>query len=161
MRKILSLFMLVMLVALTACGENKTGTSTTTLWEAQPPAQVEASALVTMEEAQTAVGRTIARAEQQDETSTVWFVTEEGTELLTLHAETAARNYYYAIAQTYSDAIETPNLGEAAIWSGELRELIVYIPDYLLSITVPMEEMEESQALTAARQIAAIAIERL
>jgi len=132
-----------------------------TVWEAQPPTQVAATQLVLLAEAQTALGITLAEVQQGQGDDTVRFLTAKGDAVLSVYAEAVTRDYYDAVVAIYPDAVETSNLGEAAIWGNAQRELMVYASGHLLSVTILTQSLGEDRALTAARQVAAAALPRL
>ena len=66
------------------------------------------------------------------------------------------------IRETYTDLEEAPNLADAAFWSQENKELILYGKGYMASIVVDIHGVSEDNAnLLGARQLASLVLDKL
>lgn len=65
------------------------------------------------------------------------------------------------IRETYTDLEEAPNLADAAFWSQENKELILYGKGYMASIVVDIHGVSEDNAnLLGARQLASLVLDK-
>lgn len=66
------------------------------------------------------------------------------------------------IRETYTDLTEAPNLADAAFWSQENKELILYGKGHMASIVVDIHGANEENAnLLGARQLASLVLDKL
>lgn len=60
----------------------------------------------------------------------------------------------------YPDAADTANLGQAAKWSAEAKQLLAYNGTYMIGVTVDVKDKNTDAPLTAARQLTALILEK-
>lgn len=163
--------MLAALVAWGACGCGGTGeggetTPTTVPWEAEAPQMTDISDLVTSDEVSNAVGTTVGEGVLHENGSILAFSSEDYTTQVSLLVEKPEEEiaaYFAAQIAGYAGGTLTdaPNLGDEAYWCAQTNELLLRSGDYALSVYVVRPDMSAENALIAARQLAALAVERL
>lgn len=94
----------------------------------------------------------------------VTFLTADGHPVAVLSVMEFAREPFDEMVQGYVSAKETPYLGEIAYWvsaGGDMRELLVFDSGYAISVQVTVDGLSEDHTILAARQIAALTLEKI
>lgn len=141
-------------------------TPTTTGWEATAPEVADISQLVTAAEVTDAVGVSVKDGVLYEGGTLLSFASEDYQTQVSLlveeHGEDVA-TFFSAHMAEYGEGMLTaaPNLGDEAYWCAETGELLVRSGNYMLAVGVIRPGMDSESALIAARQLAALAVERL
>lgn len=158
------------ILLLGGCGQNEnptsSGVSTDPVWEASEPETLDIQQLLSAEEVSAAMETTMGEPLLLDNGSCLEFRSEDPAAVVDILIEEMLNNdpkiYEATIAQYPEDAlVETPNLGESAYWCAETGELLLYNDGFMVSVNVRKEGEEAERLLNAARQMAALVIERL
>lgn len=127
-----------------------------------PPVQV--SAYLTAQEVRTAVGFSVDEPLEMADGS-VAYSSLNDTSIVYFSSQKMSRTEYDSLIQTIKDAggVSTgaPNLGEAAFWFENDVNLFVYASGYAMDIRVEYATARPNDSLLAARQLAAVFIEKL
>lgn len=157
------------LAGASGCGGTETPPKTSpsaTVWEATPPTTTDISSLLTADEVSQAVGVTMEAGTLYDAGGTLAFhSTDYQTQvsLLVEKPEGDIAAYFASVTENYApeDLVMAPNLGDEAYWCASTGELLVKSGAYLVSVNITRPEFSADGVLIAARQLAALAIERL
>ena len=71
-----------------------------------------------------------------------------------------SREEFDEIVASYEGAVDTMNLGQAAKWNSETKQLFVFDDGYMISVIAYADKSDDS-LLVAARQIAALVLEKI
>lgn len=157
-------------VSLCGCGETETPTPettpTTVPWEATAPEVTDISGLLTAKEVSDAVNTTMGDGVLYENGTILTFYSPDyqtQVSVLVEKPEQDAAAYFAALLTRYApeDLVMAPNLADEAYWCAETRELLVQSGNFVLSVNVVRPEFSAENALIAARQLAALAAERL
>ena len=94
----------------------------------------------------------------------VTFLTADGYQVAVLSVMEFTREAFDEMVFGYVEAEESPNLGEITYWvsaGGDMRELLVFDSGYAVSVQVTVDGMSEDHRILAARQIAALTLEKI
>lgn len=163
------LLCLGLLAGLTGCQETPAPVSSDAgpdLVSVPPPLSIDMTTLITAEQASQAVGAEVAGPEVYEDGTWLHFASEDAQTTVDVHLNETTRELYDTqiglVKESYGDGWEeAPNLGETALWLPEYQELLVYTEGYMLDVSVDIPEEGAEAALVAARQIAALILEKL
>lgn len=141
-------------------------TPTTSPWEATAPEVTDISGLLTAEEVSDALGTTVGDGTLYENGTLLSFATADYTaqvSLLVEKPEEDVAEYFAALLENFppEELVIAPNLGDEAYWCATSGELMVRSGAYVLSVIIAREGFSAENALIAARQLAALAAERL
>ncbi len=156
----------LMTVGFSACGSGTssapTTATTTTVWAASNPTPRDLRALLTEEEAESAMDTAFDQAELLENGSTMLLQSADFRDRVELLLDEQPQSRFDEVIALYEEGTltETPNLGDIAYWNVG-GELLVYAKGYMLEVNVKSGHLSDAALLTAARQMAALIIERL
>lgn len=122
---------------------------------------VDLSTLLTSEQVGTALGVAVGQPELLEEGTHVRYSSEDLATYAEIGMMSGTREIYDATVAYYSDAADSANLGEVAKWSAQTSQLLVFGKGYLISVTAAKPDQSADGLLVAARQIAALILEKL
>ncbi len=126
---------------------------------------VDVTTLFTTEEIGEILNTEVSESTTTFESDTaVTFLTADGYQVTVLSVMEFEREAFDEMVFGYVEAETTPHLGEVAYWvsaGGDMRELLVFDSGYAVSVQVTVEGMIEDHTILAARQIAALTLERI
>ncbi len=158
MKKSIALILSVYLLLLfTACSEKQPAEEETIT----PPLQL--STLLTADEVTEATGIAVTQPQQFTDGSAGYF-SDDQTEVAYVAAKEATVAEFDDMVTAFSSAGEltdAPNLGEKAVWCEGLVDLLVYANGWALDIRVEYATDRPNDSLLAARQLAALLIEKI
>ncbi len=127
-----------------------------------PPVQV--SGYLTVQEVRTAVGFSVEEPLEMADGS-VAYTSVNDSSVVYFSSQKIAKTEFDSLIQTIKDAggvsTDAPNLGEAAFWFESDVNLFVYAKGYAMDIRVEYATSRVNDSLLAARQLAAIFIEKI
>ncbi len=144
-------------------GEETSSASPTPTTTATMPTllNVEITGLLTAEQVGAALGAEVGAPQEYESGTVAHYSSADSQTAAEISLKECGRDIYDATVPLYKDAVETPNLGEAAIWSAEMKQLLVYGKGYMLSVTADIAGKDADACLSAARQMAALVLEKL
>lgn len=168
-KRVLCGLLTVLLLFCCGCGGDEPDsdpTPTTVPWVATAPETLDISSLLTASEVSEALNATVGEGVLYEHDTLLSFTSADYKAQLSLlveQPETAAADYFAALLDGISpeELVMAPNLGDEAYWCASTGELLVHSGEYVLSVIVTREGFSAENALIAARQLAALAIERL
>ena len=157
------------LLLLGGCGDNEmpvSDPSSEPVWEASLPETLDMERVLTTEEVSTAMETAMGEPSRLDGGSCLEFRSANQETVVTLLIEEmlggSPKIYEATIAQYPAGTlVETPNLGESAYWCSETGELLLYEDGFMVSVNVRKDGEDSERLLNAARQMAALVLERL
>lgn len=131
-----------------------------------PPLSIDMTTLITAEQASQAVGAELAGPEVYEDGTWLHFASEDAQTTVDVHLNETTRELYDTQVELIKESVgdgweEAANLGETALWLPDNQELLVYTEGYMLDVSVDSPEKEGEEELVAARQIAALVLEKL
>lgn len=135
-------------------------------WEPSIPQVRDLTALLSAAEVSEAVGTPVGNGVLQSDGSALCFATEDYSVQVTLLLEepvVGAAAYMDALCTQFADGelTDAPNLGDRAFWCAPSGELFVCSGKWVMSMNVVSDAMPDEARLLAARQMAALVVERL
>ena len=91
----------------------------------------------------------------------VHYATEDNLTTADVHIDKCEREYVDMLLTQYTELQEAPNLGEAAQWSPETKELLAYGQGYMVVVVSDIPEASDDTLLVASRQMVALLLENL
>lgn len=162
------LLALLMLMSLAACKEEEPQPEEPQQpqWEASVPEVRDLSTLLTAAEVSAAVGQTVGEGVLQEHDTVLLFSSQDyltQVSLLVDEPTIDAAEYLEALCAQYPEGAlsEAPNLGDKAYWCAESGELLVASGADLVSVNVVSAALDAESRLIAARQLAALVLERI
>lgn len=157
------LFAAALLLLPAACqSKSKSGADTQAVSYAIPTElDVDLSSLITRGEAADTLGKPLQDGELFNAGTSIRYATQDLLSYVEIDMMSGDRELFDTVTANYADAADAPNLGEAAVWSAQAGQLLLLRGDCLLSITVVNPDMDSGARLMAARQLAALAVEKL
>ena len=154
----------VLLTALFGCAPEKPQEETG--WQPSATVPQVKESLLTAQEVSEAVGTAVGEGVLQEGGTVLCFTSADyrtTVSLLTEQPQAGAKEYLQAIVAQYPEGAlqQAPNLGEEAYWSAETGELLVRNGVFVVSVNVTAQDLDAEAALIAARQLAALVLERL
>lgn len=122
---------------------------------------VEITGLLTTGQVGAALGAEVGDPQEYESGTVAHYSSADSQTTAEISLKECGRDIYDATVPLYEDAVETPNLGEAAVWSAGMKQLLVYGKGYMLSVTADIAEKDTDACLSAARQMAALILEKL
>ncbi len=157
--------LLLSAVSLPGCGnkaESSSAPPTPTTTATMPTLlNVEITGLLTTGQVGAALGAEVGDPQEYESGTVAHYSSADSQTTAEISLKECGRDIYDATVPLYEDAVETPNLGEAAVWSAEMKQLLVYGKGYMLSVTADIAEKDTDACLSAARQMAALILEKL
>ena len=150
--------------SLIGCGEKEASASTARTGNtvtAPPLLNLDIAGLLTPEQVSGALGITVGEALVTDEDTTVRYYSEDTLSYSEISMMECGRDIFDSTAALYTDAADTQNLGQAAKWSAEGKQLLVYSGKYMISVSVSAAGKSDENLLISARQIAALILEKI
>lgn len=165
-RVALALALLMVLGALTGCGDKGGESSDTqtseTYYTAPPLLDFDISGLITRDEVGEIVGREMDEAMVlEDNTILQYYAADQSASVRIAFEKLTRQEFDEKAALMIPNAADAPNLGEAAKWEAESRSLMVYGCGHMIEISTDIDEEAADGQLTKARSIAALLLERL
>lgn len=117
--------------------------------------------ILTPQQVGDALGFSVENTVVADEGTTVRYLSGDMLSYCEVGMMDCDREIYDSTISFYEDAVETPNLGQSAIWSNDAKQLVVYNGEYMISITVAVNADNNDELLISSRQIAALVLEKL
>lgn len=155
----------VLLVAAAGCAggaepSSSDGSSAPTTTATLPPVlEVELKTLISREDVEAATGKTFGEPQLYDEDTNIHFTAEDKS-VVDVHMAEGTREDFDAITTAYGELTDAPNLGEAAKWSEQTGELLVYGKGYLFTVAF-RDFPEGTDLLSIGRELAAGILEKL
>ena len=146
------------------CGQAEEGVSSaapTTAETAPPMLSVDITALLSAEEVGDALGVEVGQPESYESGTIAHYSSADLQTTAEISLKEGERAMYDSTVAMVEDAVDSPNLGDAAVWSPQFQQLLVYGQGYMLGITVDIADKSADECLTAARQMAVLLLERL
>lgn len=152
-----------LLVLMTGCSQGETDPAPDEIPEVTVPPviDVDVSQLLTTEEVASALGAESVSLQIYEEGLWVHYATEDGLSTVDVHIDKCERSMFDLILSQYADLQEAPNLGDAAQWSPETKELLAYGRGYSIVVVSDIPSAQQDTLLVASRQIAARLLENL
>lgn len=122
---------------------------------------VDVSALLTPQQVSTALGVTVGEPQVYDSGTTAYYATEDAKSSAEVSLMKCDRDKYDATVALYSDAVDTANLGDAAKWSAQNKQLLLYGKGYMIGVTADVDGKSDEALLVASRQLAALVLDQL
>lgn len=122
---------------------------------------VDVSKLLTVQQVGSALGVTVGEPQIYDSGTTAKYLSDDAKSSAEISLMECSRDKYNETIGYYSDASDTPNLGETAKWSAENKQLLVYGKGYMISVTADVDGKNKDALLTSARQLAALVLDKL
>lgn len=143
--------------------EEDTPSSTvpTTTETAPPMLDVDVTSLLTVAEVSDALGVEVGEPQSYDAGTVAHYASADAQNVAEISLRECSRDIYDSTAALYEDAVDSPNLGDAAVWSPQSKQLVAYGQGYMLSVTADIQGKSADECLTAARQMALLILERL
>lgn len=147
---------------LSGCKQSNTSASLVIESEQTVPTllNVDISNILTREQVSSALGVTVGEPQIYDSGTTVNYSTEDAKSSAEISMMECDADKYNSTVALYSDAVDSPNLGESAKWSAQNKQLLAYSNGYMISVTVDVEGKSNEKLLGSARQLAALALEK-
>ncbi len=162
-----ALFILLFIFLFFVFGCNKTenivsvNDGTSTAETAPPLLDIKIDDILTPQQIDDALGFSVENTVVADEGTTVRYLSGDMLSYCEVGMMDCEREIYDSTISLYEDAVDTPNLGQAAIWSNDAKQLVVYNGEYMISITVAVNVDNNDELLICSRQIAALLLEKL
>lgn len=149
-------------VIFSGCGgrEDASSDDAGTANTAPPLLNIEIDRLVTAQQVEDALGFSVENTVVAEQDTAVRYSSGDMLSFVEIGMMECTREIFDETAALYEDAVDTPNLGQAAKWSAEQNQLMVYNGRYMISLTVSADKSDD-QLLVSARQIAALILEKL
>jgi redox-sensitive bicupin YhaK (pirin superfamily) len=152
------------IMGFSGCGDKEKETSSrqtdSTLGTAPPILEFDISSLVTPEQVGNALGVKVGEGQSADQDTTVRYYSEDQSSFLEISIMEGSREEFDEIVASYEGAVDTMNLGQAAKWNSETKQLFVFDDGYMISVIAYADKSDDS-LLVAARQIAALVLEKI
>lgn len=126
-----------------------------------PLLNVDISTILTKDQVSSALGVTVGEPQIYDSGTSVNYSTDDAKSSAEISMMECDKNKYDETVNKYSDAADSPNLGESAKWSPQNKQLLTYKSGYMISVTVDVEGKSGDSLLLSARQLAALVLEKL
>lgn len=151
------------MVCLSGCSKSKQPTESQTTTTGTIPAllNIDITTLLTSEQVSKAVGVTVGNAQSQDSGTTAHYASADEKSSADISMKECDRSIFDSTVGQYSDAVDTPNIGDAAKWSPEAKQLLVYGKGYMISVMVDVDNKNNDALLLAARQLAVLVLDKL
>lgn len=153
----------LLLTAAGCAGEAETSSAdssaTTTTATLPPILEVELKALISRADVEAATGKTFDEPQLYDEDTNIHFTAEDNS-VVDVHMAEATREDFEAIVTAYGELTDAPNLGEAAKWSEQTGELLVYGKGYFFTVAF-RDFPAGTDLLSIGRELAAGIVEKL
>lgn len=163
-RRAFAIVLFIFLFFVFGCDKTKnssTDVNISTSETAPPLLDVKIDSLLTSQQVGDALGVSIENTVVTDEGTSVRYLSEDMLSYCEISMMDCDREIFDSTISFYEDAVDTPNLGQAAIWSNDAKQLVVYNGEYMISITVAVNVDNNDELLICARQIAALILEKL
>ncbi len=127
----------------------------------EPPLQL--TTLLTAGEVQQATGIMVGEPQQFNDGSAGYFSNDQLQVVYVAAMETDAVGFDEMVTafSAAGELIDAPNLGEKAVWCESMVDLLVYANGWALDIRVEYTPTDANDSLLAARQLAALLIEKI
>lgn len=162
------LLAVLMLFSLAACKDTKPQPvpPAEEEWEPSVPEARDLTGLLTAAEVSAAVGQTVGEGVMQEHDTVLLFSSEDYATQVSLLVEeptVKATEYLDILAGQYPEGmlVEAPNLGDKAFWCAESGELLVATGKLVVAVNVVSATSDAESCLIAARQLAALVLERV
>ena len=149
---------------LTGCGKPEEGassTASTTVATAPPMLDVDVTSLLSVQEVSDALGTTVGQPQSYESGTIAHYASADAQTVAEISLKECERGVYDETVALYEDAVESPNLGDAAVWSAQAKQLLAYGNGYMIGITADIAGKSGEECLTSARQMAVLLLERL
>lgn len=168
-KTVINTFILTAVLCLLFSGCNNTAkkkgassaVESTALATAPPILDLDISRLVTSEQVGNALGIAVGEAQLADENTTARYYSSDSMSYLEISIMKCSKEEYDQTVALYSNAADTLNLGNAAKWSAESKQLLVYNGEYMIGIIAYITDKSNDDLLLSARQVAALVLEKL
>ena len=131
--------LLALSLLLSGCGgpsEGEVSSSAPTTAETAPSMlSVDVTALLSAQEVGEALGVEVGEPESYESGTVAHYASADRQTTAEISLKEGERALYDTTAALYEDAVDSPNLGEAAVWSAQARLLLVFGEGYLIGIT--------------------------
>lgn len=122
---------------------------------------VDVSKLLTPEQVSSALGVAVGDPQIYDSGTSAYYATEDEKSSAEISLMECDRDKFDSTVALYSDAVDTANLGEAAKWSAQNKQLLIYSKRYMISITADVDGKSDDSLLVAARQLGTLVLGQL
>lgn len=149
---------------LSGCKKNPTApvSSETDAFDTVPTLiDIDISKLLTSEQVSSALGVTVGEPQIYDSGTSAYYATEDEKSSAEISLMECDRDTFDTTVALYSDAADTANLGEAAKWSAQNKQLLLYGKGYMISVTADVDGKSSEALLVAARQLGALVLDQL
>ena len=126
-----------------------------------PVIDVDVSQLLPAEEVASALGVEAVTVQIYEDGLWVHYATEDNLTTADVHIDKCEREYFDMLLTQYTELQEAPNLGEAAQWSPETKELLAYGQGSMVVVVSDIPEASDDTLLVASRQMVALLLENL
>ena len=130
-----------------------------------PPLDIDLSAMLTLEQVSSAVGVEMEGPQMLDDGTTAHYASGDALTTVDIHLDEVERAVYDTRLDSMKAVDEAmqavPNLADDAWWSAETKELVLYGKGYMFSVLVDIAQAGSEDCLVAARQLAALLLEKL
>ncbi|HOB37150.1 MAG TPA: hypothetical protein PKX71_06315 [Candidatus Avimonas sp.] len=161
-------FVLALLAALAVLGgckaekrEETSDETPSTIGTAPPLLDIEVDKLITVEQVSEVLGFVVRPPHLADENTTARYYSEDSLSYLEISVQEATRGMFDETVSLYEDAADVDDIGLAAIWSAEQMQLLIFNGEYMISITVFIEDKNNEDLLENARAVAGIVLDKL
>ncbi len=155
---ILFLAVALLAVCVVGCGE-----APNTDDDLPPDLSVDIIPLLTAEDVWQASGIRVGEPQDSAEGAVAYF-SEDNLAAVYVAAQKTAKEEFDAMKENLSAAgtlVDAPNLGETAVWCEEQMSLLVFTDGKTIDVRVEYATSRPNDSLLAARQIAALLIEKM
>lgn len=148
---------------LSGCKKNQTTSSSETVTADTVPTllNVDVSKLLASDQVSAALGVTVGNPDIYDSGTTAHYATSDEKSSAEISLMECDRAKYDTTVALYSDAADTPNLGDAAKWSADNKQLLIYGKGYMICVTVDVDGKNSDTLRVAARQLGALVLDKL
>jgi len=122
---------------------------------------IEVDKLITVEQVSEVLGFVVRPPHLADENTTARYYSEDSLSYLEISVQEATRGMFDETVSLYEDAADVDDIGLAAIWSAEQMQLLIFNGEYMISITVFIEDKNNEDLLENARAVAGIVLDKL
>lgn len=151
------------MACLSGCKESKQPAESQTAVAATVPAllNIDITTLLTSEQVSKALGVTVGEAQSRDSGTTAHYSSADAKSSADISMKECDRSLFDSTVAQYPDIADTPNIGEAAKWSAQAKQLLVYGKGYMICVTADAANKSGDALLLAARQLAVLVLDRL
>ncbi|MDD2418043.1 MAG: hypothetical protein PHR18_01275 [Oscillospiraceae bacterium] len=158
------ILILLVVLMIAGCDKDKPDSSadqTTTPATVPTLLDVKIGNLVTPEQVSNALGIKVGEGIVVDQDTAVRYYSEDGGSYCDISMLKCSREIYDSAVAAYTDAEDTLNLGQVAKWSADTKQIVIYNGNYMISVSAVVKGKSNEHLLSSARQIAALALEKL